>query len=128
MYDDPRGYPSAKSMMQRWADLIHKITSTPRDAAKSHSRGELVILGSGISHVDLTSDVKSEIMSADYVFYCLYDRVTQIWLSTVRPDAYDLFVLYNDETKRYYTYIQMAEAMLYHVRQGKKVVALYYGC
>ena len=127
MSNDVSSYPSRESMMQRWADLTREITSASYGTGVEAPKGELVVLGSGISHVDFTADAKAEIMSADYVFYCLYDRVTQIWLSTIRPDAYDLYVLYDDETKRYFTYVQMAEAMLHYVRQGKKVVAIYYG-
>ena len=67
------------------------------------------------------------IREADHVFFCVADPATSVWLKALRPDAYDLYVLYDDTKRRYLTYMQMAEAMLHFVRRGRKVVAIYYG-
>lgn len=120
-------YPTPESMAARWATLAREIAAARGEGACKAGPGRLVVLGSGMSHSDFTRDVEPEIQSADYVFYCLYDRVTQVWLGRLRPDAFDLTVLYSASQDRYYTYIQMAEALLHHVRRGKKVVAIYYG-
>jgi len=122
-----RAYPSPSEMGARWKDLASAIAITNPERHSNAAKGNLVVLGSGLAHVDLTSDTEAEIESADYVFYCIYDRVTQVWISMLRPDAYDLTVLYDMRIDRYYTYMRMAESLLYYVRQGKKVVAVYYG-
>lgn len=127
-------YPTAADMAERWTRLSHEMAETRsargvrQDGINGASpKGELVILGSGIAHFDFTADAEAEIRSADHVFYCLYDRVTLIWLNGLRPDAFDLKVLYGSDTDRYWTYIRMAEAMLHHVRLGRKVVGVFYG-
>jgi Tetrapyrrole (Corrin/Porphyrin) Methylases len=89
--------------------------------------GELVILGSGIGAMGFTRDAEQYIDDADHVLYCVADPVTQVWLRERRPDSIDLFALYDDRKRRYDTYMQMTEAMLFFVRQGKKVVAIFYG-
>jgi hypothetical protein len=121
-------YPTADDMAQRWSNLAQAIVADQgAPPAPCDQPGSLVVLGSGISHIDLTADTEAEIRSADYVFYCLYDRLSQIWINGLRPDAYDLAALYTEEGDRYGTYLRMAEALLYHVRRGAKVVAIYYG-
>jgi hypothetical protein len=121
-------FPTPQSMTERWAELAAAIAKTrPLPAAADGPKGRLVVIGSGISHIDLTADAEAEIRSADYVFYCLYDKVSQLWISKLRPDAFDMTVLYNEQIERHFTYTRMAEAMLFHVRRGKKVVAVYYG-
>jgi hypothetical protein len=67
------------------------------------------------------------IRNADAVFYCVADPATVVWLRSIRPDAFDLYVLYDDDKVRYTTYMQMAEAMLHFVRRGKHVLAIFYG-
>ncbi|WP_256077369.1 SAM-dependent methyltransferase [Massilia sp. YIM B04103] len=89
--------------------------------------GELTIIGSGIETVGFSLGDQELIRSADHVFYCVADPATVVWIRDLRPDAHDLYVLYDDNKVRYVTYMQMAEAMLHHVRQAKKVVAIYYG-
>ncbi len=50
-----------------------------------------------------------------------------MWLKQIRPDALDMYVLYGENKVRYTTYMQMTEAQLYWVRQGLKVVVVFYG-
>jgi hypothetical protein len=73
--------------------------------------GSLLILGSGIQSVGFTMDAQAHIRAADKVLFCVADSVTVAWLRRMRPEAYDLYVLYDDAKPRYYTYIQMTEAM-----------------
>ena len=125
---DPARLSTPNDMASRWRDLAVAIANAgPVRCDAESPKGNLVVLGSGLAHVDLTIDTELEIRSADHVFYCIYDRVTQVWISTLRPDAYDLTLLYDPQVDRYFTYIRMSEAMLHYVRQGKKVVAIYYG-
>ncbi len=89
--------------------------------------GELTILGSGIEALSFNRQDENYIKSADYVFYCVADPATAVWIRSIRPDAFDLYVLYDDSKPRYSTYMQMTEAMLHHVRCGKRVTGIYYG-
>jgi hypothetical protein len=118
-------------MEQAWRELGRKISSYyaegPQKNDEPLQRGELVVLGSGLAIYDRTADIESELVSADHVFYCLCDRLTQVWVSKLRPDALDLAALYDERVERYATYARMAEAMLFYVRQGRKVVAILYG-
>lgn len=128
MTETARTYPTPAAMAERWTALAAAIAQASQEPrSEDGPRGNLVVLGSGLAHVDLTIDTEPEVRSADHVFYCIYDRVTQVWLNRLRPDAYDLTLLYDPGIDRYYTYMRMAEALLYYVRQGKKVVAIYYG-
>lgn len=113
--------------ISRWKALLSDIGEGRYSPMTSRREGELVVLGSGLSRVDITADTEQEILSADYVFYCLYDKLSQAWIHSLRPDAFDLYILYDDNVDRYITYVQMAEVLLHFVRRGKKVVAIYYG-
>jgi hypothetical protein len=105
------------------ANNISEAPSTAPPAAP----GELTVIGSGIETVGFALGDEELIRSADAVFYCVADPATVVWLRSIRPDAYDLYVLYDDDKVRYTTYMQMTEAMLHFVRRGKRVVAIYYG-
>jgi precorrin-6B methylase 1 len=117
-------FPTTDTMIARWTALAEEIAGARYD---SDRKGELIVLGSGISIIDLTRDAESEIRSADVVFHCVYDKVTQARVGELRPDAYDLRILYGEDIDRHLTYVRMAEAMLHHVRCGRKVVAIFYG-
>jgi hypothetical protein len=116
-------------MVRRWRELAKSISTSPPPGSShgSAAKGELLIIGSGIAHVDLTMNDEMLIRSADRVFHCTNDRVTQIWINAIRPDALDLRILYDKDTNRFDTYVQMAEAILHCVRRGERVVAVYYG-
>lgn len=120
---------SPRSLMaERWSKLALEIASEPRPSESHHApKGSLTVIGSGISHIDLLRDAEDEILQADVVFHCINDRVTQVWVSSLRPDAFDLRILYDDALPRHFTYLRMAEALCFHVRRGKKVLAIFYG-
>lgn len=116
--------PTTASMKERWSALAQEIYK--RDYSRE-DKGRLVVLGSGMSFIDFTRNDDAEILSADYVFHCVYDKLAQAWIGKIRPDAYDVRILYGSNIDRYCTYVRMAEALLHFVRRGKKVVAIYYG-
>lgn len=91
------------------------------------AQGELIVIGSGIETVGFTLGDDALLADADKVFFCVADPATVVWIKRLRPDALDLYVLYNDLKPRYVTYMQMAEAMLHHVRLGQRVVCVFYG-
>ncbi len=115
---------TTKSMIERWEALARDISQAVYDPSK---RGDLVVIGSGLCYIDFARDSDDQIQSADAVFHCVYDKVTQVRIGQLRPDAYDLRILYGEDVDRHMTYVRMAEAMLHFVRSGKKVVAVFYG-
>ena len=131
--NDLTAYPSQQQHTQAWEALARDIAATGgqiREASPSAGPaqpGELTIIGSGIESVGFLLGDEELIRAADAVFFCVSDPATVVWLKSIRPDAYDLYVLYDNSKVRYTTYMQMAEAMLHFVRQGKKVIAVYYG-
>ncbi|GAB7037049.1 MULTISPECIES: SAM-dependent methyltransferase [Catenuloplanes] len=126
-------YPSAAVAAARWSDLAKEITEAAlrRDdggpSPSSAGPGSLLILGSGIASLGFTRDAEAELRAADRVFFCVADVPTAVWLRRLRPDAFDLYVLYEDSKPRYHTYVQMTEAILHYVRAGQRVVAVFYG-
>ncbi|HEH9404308.1 TPA: hypothetical protein SIA26_001785 [Aeromonas bestiarum] len=128
------GYPDIESHRRRWRKLAREIAArgplVTDDAAlltPPARPGTLEILGSGIEASGFTRSDEARIQAAEYVFYCVADPATKIWILSKRPDAYDLYVLYDDSKPRYLTYMQMTEAMLHYVREGAHVVAIFYG-
>jgi len=119
----PDAIEATRGMEERWRTL----TTAMQDEAPSGARGELRVIGSGIGHADLTIIDEALLSKADHVFHCLYDRVTLAWIEKLRPDSFDLRILYDENVDRHDTYVCMAEAMLHHVRRGRKVLAVYYG-
>ncbi len=109
------------------AGLKDFVKQAQEPIAPGTKPGELVIIGSGIEALGFQMGDEKLIESADKVFYCVADPATVVWIKQLRPDAYDLYVLYDDYKVRYITYMQMAEAQLYYVRQGLKVVVIFYG-
>lgn len=126
-------YPSREEHSRRWEELAREIAASrqtlsqnPEPVSKD-KQGSLIILGSGIQGIGFTMEAEAYLQAADKVFYCVSNPPTQVWLHELRPDAYDLYVLYDDTKPRYSTYMQMTEAMLHYVRQGQRVVGVYYG-
>lgn len=127
-------FPARDEHDQRWTALAREIaarrdgiTDDPAALAPPAEPGELVVIGSGIEAVGFTAADEMLIREADHVFFCVADPATSVWLKALRPDAYDLYVLYDDTKLRHLTYMQMTEAILHYVRAGQKVVAVYYG-
>jgi hypothetical protein len=125
-------YPRYEDHQRAWLELAKDIAGLKSkvgalDDAPPALRGELTILGSGIETVGFSLGDQKLLEAADKVLYCVADPATTVWLKRLRPDALDLYVLYGEDKIRYTTYMQMAEAQLYWVRQGLKVVVVFYG-
>ena len=125
-------FPHQDQHARAWEHLAAQIAASA-DAIEAcppdhppEQPGSLTIIGSGIGILGFTLGDEELIASADAVYFCVADPATVTWLKQRRPDALDLYVLYDDSKKRYTTYMQMTEAILFPVRQGKKVVAVYY--
>ncbi len=127
------GFPTRAAHTAAWetlaraiaarADMISETPPTTPPAVP----GTLTIIGSGIESVGFVVGDEALIRDADAVFFCVADPATVVWIKTLRPDALDLYVLYDDHKVRYLTYMQMAEALLHPVRAGQRVTAIFYG-
>ncbi|GEM77084.1 SAM-dependent methyltransferase [Vibrio sagamiensis] len=126
-------FPRKQERSEAWEELVKEIVadgfhhSSCEEVLPTQTPGQLTIIGSGIEAVGFSRQDERCLESADYVFYCVADPATVVWLKSKRPDAHDLYVLYDDNKPRYKTYMQMTEAMLHYVRKGKHVVGIYYG-
>ena len=126
-------FPRLAEHERAWRDLAREIAArrgSVREIPETTTparRGQLVVIGSGIETVGFTLGDDELLRSADKVFFCVADPATVVWLKRLRPDAFDLYVLYDDRKPRYVTYMQMAEAMLHYVREGLRVVCVFYG-
>lgn len=129
----PSSLPTAADHERAWHELAgaiaarrDSITDQPDGTAPS-VRGELTIIGSGIESISFTLGDEELLRAADKVFFCVADPATVVWIRDLRPDAFDLYVLYDDAKQRNVTYMQMTEAILHHVREGQHVVCVFYG-
>jgi Tetrapyrrole (Corrin/Porphyrin) Methylases len=124
-------YPSPEEHVRRWEALAREIADCkqhlPENVDPSAPKGSLIVIGSGIQGVSFITGSEALIRTADKVFYTVSNPPTHVWLHTLRPDAFDLYVLYDDTKPRYHTYVQMSEAILHYVRKGKRVVVVFYG-
>ena len=117
-------------MRNRWLLLGKMIADATRslDVVDGNKpKGKLTILGSGLSHSDLSIEIEDQIRNADKVFFSINDLVTKTWLNSIRSDAYDLAILYDEKIGRQATYTRMSESILHFVRQGQTVVTIFYG-
>ncbi|ABC29919.1 conserved hypothetical protein [Hahella chejuensis KCTC 2396] len=128
-------YPKYEEHQKHWEELAQGIAAL-RDKVREveegeipagSKQGELIILGTGIETIGVSVGDIRLIEEADKVLYCVADPATVVWLKQLRPDALDLYVLYGEDKVRYTTYMQMTEAQLYWVREGLKVVVVFYG-
>jgi hypothetical protein len=128
-------YPKYEDHQLAWEELAKGIASIKHEVREINDneiipnsrKGELIIIGSGIETIGVAAGDIKLIESADKILFCVADPATIVWLKRLRPDALDLYVLYGENKIRYTTYMQMAEAQLYWVRQGLKVVVVFYG-
>ncbi|MBU6953464.1 SAM-dependent methyltransferase [Hahella sp. HN01] len=128
-------YPKYEDHQKHWEELAQGIAAlkeTVREVEEGEipagsKQGELIILGTGIETIGISVGDIRLIEEADKVLYCVADPATVVWLKQLRPDSLDLYVLYGEDKVRYTTYMQMTEAQLYWVRQGLKVVVVFYG-
>src|SRR5215831_5729891 len=106
----PEALPGRAEHAAAWRALAAAIAAR-RDnvdeaapAAPPAHPGELVVIGSGIEILGFASGDEELLRSADKVFFCVADPATVVWIKRLRPDAYDLYMLYDDAKPRYLTY------------------------
>jgi uncharacterized protein YabN with tetrapyrrole methylase and pyrophosphatase domain len=91
------------------------------------SKGELIVVGTGISVGHITMEARSWICSAEKVLYCVADPATERLIVRLNPNAESLYVYYGEGKPRRETYQQMVDRTMECVRAGKQVCVAYYG-
>lgn len=88
----------------------------------------MTIVGTGLSIAGhLTQEAMSVIQEADRLLYLVSNAVTGYWLETLSPGAVPLVDSYREGRDRKETYAEIVERILEPVREGKRVVAAFYG-
>jgi len=89
--------------------------------------GSLVVVGTGIGAGQLTTEAKSELASADEVFFLVGDPVSEHAVLDLAPAATSLAGCYEDGRSRREAYERIVETILAPARAGKHVCAAFYG-
>lgn len=90
--------------------------------------GSLVCVGTGMTlGAHISPIAKSHIEQADVVFSLMANGFAEKWLEGMNGDVRTLQGYYQEGKNRNITYNEMVEAILIEVRDGKKVVAAFYG-
>jgi len=90
--------------------------------------GSLVCVGTGMTlGAHISPIAKSHIEQADVVFSLMANGFAEKWLEGMNNDVRSLQGYYQEGKNRNITYNEMVEAILSQVREGKKVVAAFYG-
>ena len=92
------------------------------------SSGSLTVVGTGIqlgSH--LTREARLLLETADVVLSVVAEPGMQAVLEQLNPETRSLHDLYELGESRAEAYEAMAEEIVRHVREGKNVVAAFYG-
>jgi uncharacterized protein YabN with tetrapyrrole methylase and pyrophosphatase domain len=92
------------------------------------SSGSLTVVGTGIQlGTHLTREARVLLESADVVLSVVAEPGMQAVLEDLNPKTQSLHHLYEVGESRREAYAAMAEEILRHVREGKNVVAAFYG-
>jgi uncharacterized protein YabN with tetrapyrrole methylase and pyrophosphatase domain len=92
------------------------------------SSGSLTVVGTGIQlGTHLTREARLLLETADVVLTLVAEPGMQAFLEELNPETRSLGNLYQLGERRADTYEAMAEEILRHVREGKNVVAAFYG-
>ena len=90
--------------------------------------GSLTVVGTGMLIAgQVTQEALSAIESAEKLYFLVTDIVTSRWLGQLNPSAESLYDCYADGKPRGETYAEMVGRILSSVREGRQVVAAFYG-
>lgn len=91
-------------------------------------KGSLKVVGTGIYAVNQTTiSARNHIENADLVFSAVPEATGAHWIQSLNENVISLISMYEEGKSRVETYTQMIDAMAGAVRDGKRVVAVYYG-
>ncbi len=90
--------------------------------------GSLTVVGTGIQFSGhMTIEARAYIKQAEKVLFLVSNPVTADWIKDVNPSAESLYPYYQQGECRIVAYEGMIERILYEVRKGIKVCAVFYG-
>lgn len=90
--------------------------------------GSLTVVGTGMLIAgQVTQEALSAIASAEKLYFLVTDIVTSRWLGQLNASAESLYGCYGDGKPRDETYAEMVDRILGSVREGRRVVAAFYG-
>jgi uncharacterized protein YabN with tetrapyrrole methylase and pyrophosphatase domain len=91
-------------------------------------RGSLTVVGTGIKMgLHLTPETRAAIERADELLHLAAEPLTDRWLQGLHPRASSLRSEYEVGRQREEVYARIVERMLAPVRDGRRVVAAFYG-
>jgi hypothetical protein len=92
------------------------------------SQGSLLIVGTGIQLVgQMTLEAISHIQAAERFFHVGGNPLAVSWLQSLNPSAEGLYDSYAQGKPRWQSYREMVDRILTPVREGRRVVAAFYG-
>lgn len=91
-------------------------------------RGRLTVVGTGIRLASqVTLEALAHVEQAERLFFLAGDLATARWLRRLNPSAESLFDCYAEGRPRLESYALMTARVLAAVRDGRQVVAAFYG-
>ena len=90
--------------------------------------GSLTIVGTGIQFAgQLTLEARAHIKQTEKVLFLVSDPITADWIKDINSSAESLYSCYQHGESRMIAYERMIERILYEVRKGMRVCAVFYG-
>ena len=90
--------------------------------------GSLTVVGTGMLIAgQVTQEALSAMEAAEKLYFLVTDIVTSRWLGQLNPSAESLYGCYADGKPRAETYAEMVSLILGPLREGRRVVAAFYG-
>jgi precorrin-6B methylase 1 len=90
--------------------------------------GSLTVVGTGIQFVgQMTIEARAYIKQAEKVLFLVSDPIAADWIKDNNPSAESFYPYYQQRESRMIAYKGMIERILYEVRKGQRVCAVFYG-
>jgi hypothetical protein len=90
--------------------------------------GSLTVVGTGIQFAgQMTIEARAHITQAEKVLFLVSDPITADWIKDNNPSAESFYPYYQQGKSRMIAYERMIERILYEVRKGLRVCAVFYG-
>ena len=90
--------------------------------------GSLTVVGTGIQFAgQMTIEARAHIKQAEKVLFLVSDPITADWIKDINPSAESFYPYYQQDEPRIIAYNKMIERILFEVRKGAKVCAVFYG-
>jgi len=112
-------YTAARSRIKQGQVMMQQDGSAPR--------GELIVVGTGISFGQMTEEAMAHIARADLVLSVVPNGVINDQLLRLNARLESMMPYYGDDRTRAQTYEAMTTRMVNEVKAGKQVCTVFYG-